>query len=101
RASWSNDAAGLPQRTNPIRPLRQVVQRTQQQHRIDGRVVEVQAPRVADGGVDRCTGDVCITYLFDVQRDEIAMVDTMTEVGEPGGVPAGSATDVGDDRGWR
>jgi len=73
-----------------------MVERAEQQHRVDGNVGKVKCPGVRDGRVQR---DVGVASRRDralhVQRDQVAVMDFVPALREPDCVPAGTAADVG------
>jgi hypothetical protein len=68
-----------------------VVERAEQEHDVDRAVRVVEAPRVAENGVEAPPA-----RLLDVQWDRIHQAHVVTALGEPGGVLAGAAADVQD-----
>jgi hypothetical protein len=97
-AAGPQDAARLAEGPQPIGSAGQVVHRPQQEHGIDRGVGQIDIERVAKGRVhvveaDRRRGR---RRVFDVERHQVAVMHTTAEPGQPHGVPAGSAADVGD-----
>ena len=103
RTTGPHDPARLAEGPQPIGPAGQVVHRPQQEHRINGDVGQIDIERVADRRVhlepDRRRSR---SRLFDVERHQVVVVHAAAESGEPHGVPAGAAADVGNRaREWR
>jgi len=78
-----------------------VVDRPQQQHGVDGAVAQAERAGVGDGRADQAEAVGVGPELVDVQRDEVAVLDPVAAPGQPHGVAAGAAADVGHHRGRR
>jgi hypothetical protein len=102
QAARPQDAGGLTERGGPFACLGQVVQRAEQQHRVHGRVGQVEVPCVAGRGADRGHPGGVFLELAHVQRHEVPVLDLIAERRQPQRVAARAAADVRDDRGrWR
>jgi hypothetical protein len=100
-ATGPHDATRFAEGPQPIGSAWEVVHRTQQEHRIDRAVEQIDIERVAHGRVhadeaDRRRGR---GRLFDVERHEVAVVHAAAEPGQPHGVPTGATSDVGNGAG--
>jgi hypothetical protein len=73
-----------------------VVERSEQQHGVDGLVGKVQCASVTDRCVDAIA--VAIANLVDMMANEIAMHDVVASVDEPIGVRTRSTSDICDHR---
>lgn len=89
------------QRSQPVGPLLQVIQRSQQQHRVGAVVGEIERPGVADRGVDERVPVRLPPQLLDVQRYQIAVDHLVSQRGQPEGVRAWPAAHVRHHGGWR
>jgi hypothetical protein len=98
RAPGPDDAAGLAEGEQPVRSLREVVHRAEQQHGVDRAIGEVEHARIGYRGVDVQSGGGRLRRrLLDVQRHEIAVAHRVAEAGQPHGVAPWTAADIGDD----
>ena len=96
-ATGPHDAVRLAEGSQPIIPAGQVVQRPQQEHRIDLGVGQIEIERVADGRVHAVEAERGRrgSGLFDMEWHQVAVVDAAAEFGQPHGVPTGAPADVG------
>jgi len=92
-----DDSGGLGQRAHAIRALTQMVERSQEQHGVDGGVIQVDLAGVADPRRDLVHAQR--PQLVHVQAHQVAVLDPVAETGQPDRVTAWPATDVGDHRG--
>lgn len=98
RPTRSDHSLCLGESGNPLARRLEVVQRPQQQHGVDGLVVQVEMPGVADAGGHGLRGQGA--QVLDVARSQVAVLDAVAEVGEPQRVATWPAADVSDDRWW-
>jgi len=96
-------APRFPKGRDPVRPSGQVIERPQEQDTIHGPITDVQLARITN----RTAGDRVIRLqargfacLLDVQGSGIDQVDLVTQLCQPAGVQARTATNV-KDHGWR
>ena len=97
------DAAGLglppslAERHDPVRLLRQVIERAQQQHGVGARVRPLEPPRVADARTRELAPGLAArsnARLIDMHRARIDQVHLVAERGEPARVDTRTAADV-------
>ncbi len=94
--AWPSNPPRLRQRLHPVLLLVQVVERPQQQDRVNGPVRQIQPSSVHDGSVYAASVRCTAAQLLDVQRDEITEVNPITQVCKPQRVPPRATANVGD-----
>ncbi len=81
---------GLPQDSDAVRTLDEVIQRAKQQHRIPGVVSLIQRTGITNGHREPSSG----ARLVHVQRNRVDQVYVMAQIDQPGRVHARTAADV-------
>jgi hypothetical protein len=99
-STGAEDAARLAEGLEARGPLRQVVERPEQEHRVHRPVGLLEAAGVADPRVDSLArARRGVPGLRHVERDRVDQDDAIAAAGEPHGVRAGTAAHVEDTRG--
>src|SRR5439155_13558095 len=94
----------LLQSLDPVAPLREVIEGTQEQHRLHARVAFIEPPRIAQAATGqrglRLTGRGG-PRMLDVERRGIDERDAVAARGEPAGIDARAAAHVQNSAGRR
>jgi hypothetical protein len=97
-ATGTKHAMPLGQRPDPVGAFGEVVERAQQQHRIDAGVGSVQHTRIAPGDPGQARH---ASGLLDVQRHRIDQVDLISQCGQRLCVDTGGAAHIEHNRRFR
>ncbi len=95
-AAGAEDLGRLPERTDPVIALGEVVERTEQQDGVEAGPSGAEVAGVTKLGGDAATGGRVTSGLLDVAGDGIDQVDVVAVGGQPGGVDPGAAAHIQD-----